>query len=78
MHKSVRITPESDASNGQAVTFTLAVGPVRQVCRLMTSFRTQNQAFSYLHRNRAEFEHIARARFAAGDIEDGVINLVML
>lgn len=68
----------STIESGQTITFSLAVGPVRQACRLQTTFRTQNQAFSYLHRHRTEFEHIARARLARGELEDGVVQLVML
>nr|WP_028164043.1 hypothetical protein [Bradyrhizobium elkanii] len=68
----------STTESGQTITFSLAVGPVRQACRLRTTFRTQNQALSYLHRHRTEFEHIARARLARGELEDGVVQLVML
>jgi hypothetical protein len=48
------------------------------MCRLTTTFRTDKQAFSYLHKNRTEFEHIARARLASGDLEDGIVILSML
>ena len=78
MSKNVRIVPETDRGKGQAITFVLAIGAVRQVCRLQTTFRTQNQAFSYFHKHRNAFERVARARFARGEIEDGVIQLTML
>jgi hypothetical protein len=63
---------------GQSITFSLAIGSLRQACRLTTTFRTQNQALSYLQKHRTEFENIARARLARGEIEDGVVQLVML
>jgi hypothetical protein len=76
--KSVRIVPKAKVGDGQTITFVLAIGTVRQMCRLETTFQTQNQAFSYLHKHRTEFEHIARARFARGEVDDGVIHLRML
>jgi len=78
MSKDVRIVPETGQGKGQAITFVLAIGAVRQVCRLQTTFRTQNQAFSYFHKHRNAFERIARGRFARGEIEEGVIELTML
>jgi hypothetical protein len=48
------------------------------MCRLTTTFRTDKQAFSYLHKNRTEFEHMARARLASGELEDGIVILSML
>ncbi|HZV04958.1 MAG TPA: hypothetical protein VE999_07740 [Gemmataceae bacterium] len=78
MRKSIRIVPHTAPCNGQAITFVLAIGSVRQLCRLQTTFRTQNQAFSYFHRHRTEFERVARARLARGEVENGVIELTML
>ena len=78
MSKNIRIAAETERDKAQAVTFVLAIGSVRQECRLQTTFRTQNQAFSYFHKNRNAFEQVARARFARGEIEDGVIQLTML
>ena len=78
MSNDIQIVPETERGKGQAVTFALAIGAVRQVCRLQTTFRTQNQAFSYFHKHRNAFERVARARFARGEIEDGVIQLTML
>ena len=78
MPKNIRIVPETERDEGQAITFVLALGAVRQVCRLQTTFRTQNQAFSYFHKHRNTFERVARARLARGEIEDGVIELTML
>jgi hypothetical protein len=78
MSKSVRIAPEVGSRDGESITFVLAIGAVRQMCRLQTTLRTQNQAFSYLHKYRTEFERVARERFARSEIEDGVINLTML
>jgi len=78
MPKSVRITPEIESGRGQSITFVLAIGSIRQLCRLQTTFRTQNQAFSYFHKNRTAFEKLARASLARGDVENGVIQLAML
>jgi hypothetical protein len=78
MPKSIRIASETEAGKGQMISFVLAIGSVRQVCRLQTTFRTQNQAFSYFHKHRNVFERIARERLALGEIEDGAIQLTML
>ena len=78
MPKKIRIVPEAERGYGQAITFVLAIGAVRQMCRLETTFRTQNQAFSYFRKHRNAFERVARARLARGEIEDGVIQLAML
>ena len=78
MPKSIRIVPEAEQDTGQAVSFVLAIGPVRQMCRLQTTFRTKNEASNYFYKRRTEFERIARKRHACGDIEDGVIELAML
>jgi hypothetical protein len=78
MPKSVRIVPDVGSGDGQSINFVLAIGTVRQACRLQTTFLTQNQAFSYLHKHRTEFERVARERFGRSEIEDGVINLTML
>lgn len=78
MPKTVRIVPEVESRDGQAITFVLAIGAVRQACRLETTFRTQSQAFNYLHKYRTEFERVARARYARGEIENDVISLTML
>ena len=78
MPKSVRIVPEAGCGERQTITFVLAIGAVRQTCSLQTTFRTQNQAFSYLHKHRTEFEQVARARYARGEIDEGVIHLTML
>ena len=60
------------------ITFFLASGANRQMCRLATTFNTQKQAFSYLQKHRTEFERMARARLASGDLEDGIVVLSML
>ena len=78
MPKSIRIVPEAETAKGQTISFVLAIGSVRQVCRLQTTFRTQNQAFNYFHKHRNAFERIARERLALGEIENGVIELTML
>jgi len=78
MPENIRIVPETETDKGQAISFVLAVGSVRQVCRLQTTFRTQNQAFSYFRKHRNAFERVARQRLALGEIEDGVIQLTML
>jgi hypothetical protein len=78
MPKSIRIMPQTASCEEQAITFVLAIGSVRQVCRLQTTFRTQNQAFSYFHKHRTEFEQVARTRLARGEVEDGVVELTML
>jgi hypothetical protein len=78
MLNDVRIAPEVDSRNGHSVTFVLAIGTVRQMCRLQTTFATQKQAFNYLHRHRKQFERLARERYALGQTEDGLIKLTML
>jgi hypothetical protein len=78
MAKNIRIVPETEQDDGQAITFVLAIGAVRQLCCLQTTFRTQNQAFSYFHKHRNAFERVARERFGRGEITDGVIQLTML
>ena len=60
------------------ITFFLAFGSSRQLCRLATTFSTQKQAFSYLQKHRTQFEHIARTRLASGELEDGIVVLSML
>lgn len=77
MPKNIRIVPESETENGHAISFVLAIGSVRQVCRLQTTFQTRNQAFSYFHKHRNAFERAARERLSLGEIEDGVIQLTM-
>jgi len=78
MPKDVRVVPKTESDDGQSVTFALAIGSVRQVCRLKTTFRTQNQAFGYLHKHRTVFERAARANLARGQVKDGVVHLTML
>jgi len=78
MPTSIRIVPQTVPCTGQAITFVLAIGSVRQVCRLQTRFRTRHQAFSYFHKHRTEFERVARGRLALGEVENGVIELTML
>jgi hypothetical protein len=78
MPKSIRIASETEAGKGQTIGFVIAIGSVRQVCRLQTTFRTQNQAFSYFHKHQNAFERIARERLALGEIEDGAIQLTIL
>ena len=70
--------PRAKSDGGGTITFTLAHGAARQICRLTTTFQTDTQAFSYLHKYRTEFERIARARLASGELEDGVVVLAML
>ena len=77
MPRAVRIAPEVKSHDGQTITFVLAIGTVRQICRLETPFQTQNQAFSYLRKYRTEYERVARERLARGEIDDGVVNLTM-
>lgn len=78
MRKRIRIAPETETDKGQAISFVLAIGSVRQVCRLQTTFQTQNQALSYFQKHRNAFERVAREKLALGKIEDGVIQLTML
>ncbi|WGD50041.1 hypothetical protein QA641_31020 [Bradyrhizobium sp. CB1650] len=77
MPKAVRIVPEIESPAGQSITFMLAIGPVRQMCRLQTTLQTEKQASSYLQKHRKEFERVARERFARGEIDDGVVHLTM-
>jgi hypothetical protein len=78
MHSSIRIKPKAETGSGQSVMFVLAVGAARQVCRLKTTFGTQNQARSYLQKHRTTFELAARERLERGEVEDGVVELKML
>ena len=71
----MRIGPKAASGDGQTITFVLAISAVRQICRLETTFQTQNQAFSYLHKYRTD---VARARLARGEFDNGVIHLTML
>lgn len=77
MTKTVRIVPEVERG-GQSISFVLAMGAVRQMCRLKTTFQTQQQALSYLHKHRTEFERVARERLSRGEVEDGIVHLKML
>jgi hypothetical protein len=74
----IRIAPEAETAKSQSVTFVLAIGSARQMCRLRTTFSTQSQALSYLQKHRTKLELAARACFARGEIEDGVVELKML
>ncbi|WBL81133.1 hypothetical protein I3J27_12170 [Bradyrhizobium xenonodulans] len=74
----MRVVPRIKPDGGGTITFFLALGAGRQMCRLATTFLTQKQAFSYLQKNRTEFERIARARLASGELEDGIVVLSML
>ena len=78
MLRDMRIVPLSEPKPGQTITFVLAMGTVRHVCRLQTTFRTQSQAFSYFHKHRNAFEDLARTRLALGETDNGVIELSML
>jgi hypothetical protein len=78
MPKSALIVPKAQSDEGQIISFVLAVGSVRQVCRLETTFQTQNQAFRYLRKHRTEFERVARSSLARGNVKDGVVHLTML
>lgn len=70
--------PRAKSDGSGTITFVLAIGAARQICRLTTTFQTDRQAFGYLHKYRTQFEQIARARLAAGDLEDGIVVLSML
>jgi hypothetical protein len=73
-----RIVRRVKSNGGGTIAFSLALGAARQICRLTTTFQSEKQAFSYLHRYRTEFEHMARARLASGELENGVVVLSML
>jgi hypothetical protein len=70
--------PRVKSDGGGTITFALALGSSRQMCRLTTTFQTDKQAFSYLHKYRTEFERMARTRLASGEVEDGIVVLSML
>jgi hypothetical protein len=78
MPKTIRIAPETATEEGQTISFVLAIGSVRQVCRLQKTFQTRNQAFSYFHKRRNAFERVAREKLALGEMDDGEIQLTML
>jgi hypothetical protein len=73
-----RIARRTKSDGSGTITFSLALGAARQICRLTTTFETEKQAFNYLHKYRTEFEQIARARLASGELEDGIVVLSML
>ncbi len=73
-----RVVRKAKSTGGGTITFSLALGAARQICRLTTTFETEKQAFNYLHKFRTEFEQIARARLASGELEDGIVVLSML
>lgn len=70
--------PRAKSDGGGTITFTLAPGIARQMCRPTTTFRTDKQAFGYLRKYRTEFEKITRARLASGEIEGGIVVLTVL
>jgi hypothetical protein len=72
------IVRRATSGGGGTITFSLALGAARQICRLTTTFRTEKQAFSYLHKYRTQFEQMARSRLASGELEDGIVVLSML
>lgn len=78
MPKTIRIVPETETDEGQTISFMVAIGSVRQMCRLQTTFPSQNQAFSFFQKHRNAFERVAREKLALGEIEDGEIQLTML
>ena len=78
MPKTIRIVPETATDEGQTISFVLAIGSARQVCRLQTTYQTRNQAFSYFHKHRNAFERVAREKLALGEMDDGEIQLTML
>jgi hypothetical protein len=73
-----RIVRRARSDGGGTITFSLALGAARQICRLTTTFQTEKQAFSYLHKYRTHFEQMARSRLASGELEDGIVVLSML
>jgi hypothetical protein len=73
-----RIVRRARSDGGGTITFSLALGAARQICRLTTTFQTEKQAFSYLHKYRTQFEQMARSRLASGELEDGIVVLSML
>jgi hypothetical protein len=73
-----RIVRRAKSDGSGTITFSLALGAARQICRLTTTFQTDKQAFSYLHKYRTEFEQMARVRLASGELEDGIVVLSML
>lgn len=72
------MAPRAKSHDGGTITFSLALGAARQMCRLTTTFQTNKQALSYLHRYRTELEQMARARLASGQLEDGIVVLSMI
>ncbi|WP_247444992.1 hypothetical protein [Bradyrhizobium sp. 197] len=74
----MRVVPRIKSDSGGTITFFLALGAGRQMCRLATTFLTQKQAFSYLQKNRTELERVARTRLALGELVDGIVVLSML
>jgi hypothetical protein len=78
MRNDVRIKPETKSDNGQAITFVVAIGSIRQSCCLRTSHPTQSQALAYLRKHRTIYEQMAQACLRRGEVEDGMVHLKML
>jgi hypothetical protein len=74
----VLVVLRAKPDGGGTITFFLALGAGRQMCRLATTYQTQKQAFSYLQKHRTEFERIARTRLTSGELEDVIVVLSML
>jgi hypothetical protein len=74
----MRLVPDIEPGKGQVVTFVLAIGSGRQVCRLETTFQTQYKAFNYFRKHRTALERAARTSLACGEVKDGVVHLTML
>ncbi|MCC8946558.1 hypothetical protein H8A97_15925 [Bradyrhizobium sp. Arg62] len=74
----MQIVRRAKSHGDGTITFSLALGAARQMCRLTTTFQTDKQALSYLHKYRTELERMARARLASGLLEDGIVVLSML
>ncbi|WP_247280513.1 MULTISPECIES: hypothetical protein [unclassified Bradyrhizobium] len=54
----MQVVPRIPPDHG-TITFFLASGANRQMCRLATTFNTRKQAISYLQKHRTEFERMA-------------------
>jgi hypothetical protein len=78
MRKLTKPTEHKINEGPQSISFEIANGNTRQICRLQTQFPTKEQAKKYLLTNWPTIDRMARDALAMGDLEDGEIKLVMM
>jgi len=78
MRKLPMPTEQELMEGPQKISFQIANGNVRQSCVLQTTFATRMQAHKYLLTNWMTIEKMAREALAAGNLENGEIQLGMI